>query len=265
MKYFLLSALLLLGITSITKADEADAKAILEKSADATSRLKSLKADMVTETFASTTPQHGTYFQKKMPDGTLLMRVEMNLPAAASAEGTTSTPPSSYTLLSPQGIYTVTGNKAIRMDGMPGMDKIKDVMNSDTLKSAAQASDINYAITTGEVDGKECWVVSIPTTAAALESIRNTLSQGLPKELLAGQKIRVDAIPIPAKTVMSIDKQTYLIIKHEGIDANNKVIQSTTFQNQQSNIELPDELFKLSDHIKIETIESIIQQLPTGK
>jgi outer membrane lipoprotein-sorting protein len=265
MRHSLLTALLLLGITYIARADEADAKAILEKSADATSHLKSLKADMLTETFATTTPQRGVLFQKRMPDGTLLMRVQMESPTSRISQGTTNVASPgrlSYTLISPKGAYTVIGDKAIRMDGVPGMDKLKDIMASDALKKLAQdaeSTQLNSTVTPSILDGKECWVISIPTSPEALEAIKNALSQGPQKDLLQVVKMKVDAIPIPAKTVTSIDKQTYLIIKQDSVDANDKVIQSIVFKNIQLNSELADELFKLPDNVKIEDMSTIMQ------
>jgi hypothetical protein len=260
-----ITAFLLLGIIYVAKADEINSKEILHNSSDVLSQLKTFKADMVIETFASATPQKGMIYQKKMPDGTMLMRVQMESPSSRIPQGAVnlaSPGPLSYTLISPKGAYTVIGDKAIRMGGMPGMDKLKDIMASDALKKLAQDAEStqpNYTVTASILDGKDCWVISIPTSPEALESIRNAISQGPQKELLAAAKMQVDAIPIPAKMVVSIEKQTYLIIKQDSVDANNKVIQSTAFKNIQLNSELTDELFKLPDTVKIEDMSTIMQ------
>ena len=259
------TALLFLGIICLSKADEIDPKVILQKSAEATSQLKSYKADMLIESFASLAPQKGVIYQKKQPDGTMTMRMEMNLLNTAVGSGATNNTPTlgtNYTLISSQGAYTVMGNKALKMDGMPGMDKLKDIMNPDALKKAtedAQSAQVNYTLTNGVVDARECWVISIPTSPATLDAVKKAMSQGAQKELLAAAKMRLDAIPMPVKMVISIDKQTYLIAKQESLDSNNIVISSTTFQNAQPNVEVSDQLFKLPDNINIENMNSIMQ------
>jgi outer membrane lipoprotein-sorting protein len=265
MKLSTIAALLILGALSLAKADEPDAKAILQKSADATSALKSYKADMVIESFASLTPQTGTLYQKIAPDGTMLMRMEMNLPTNAIPQGATNIPGvgKTYTLITPQGCFSVMGDKAISMNGMPGMDKLKDAMNPEALKKLtqdAQSAQVNYSMTNGVVDGKECWIVSIPTSPAALEAVKKAMSEGPQKDLLAAAKIKMSAIPIPTKTLIFIDKTTFLLNKQESLDGNEKVIQSMTYQNMQPNVEISDQLFKLPDNIQIENMNAIIKK-----
>jgi outer membrane lipoprotein-sorting protein len=264
MKLPTITALLLLGALSLAKADEPDAKAILQKSADATSALKSFKADMVIETFVSLTPQIGTIYQKKDPDGTMLMRMEMNLPTNAIPPGATNIlgVGKTYTLITPQGCFSVMGDKAISMNGMPGMDKLKDAMNPEALKKLtqdAQLAQVNYSVTNGVVDRKECWIVSIPTSPAALEAVKKEMESGPQKDLMALSKIKMSAIPIPTKTVFYIDKQTFLMSRQESLDSNNRVLQSMTYQNMQPNVEISDQIFKLPDNIKIEDMTTIMK------
>ena len=180
MKVPTIVGLLLLGLISVVKAEETDPKVILQKSAEATSQLKSFKADMVIETFVSLTPQRGMVYQKMMPDGTMAMRMEMAMPTNAMPPGMAGMP-ASYTLVTSQGAYTVMGDKVIKMNGMPGMDKLKDFMNPEALKKLtqdAQSAQVNYGLTNGMVDGKECWIVSIPTSAAALEAVKKLWIKG---------------------------------------------------------------------------------------
>jgi outer membrane lipoprotein-sorting protein len=264
MKLPTITALLLLGALSLAKADEPDAKAILQKSADATSALKSFKADMLIETFASLSPQTGTIYQKKTPDGKMLMRMEMNLPTNAIPQSAASIPGlgKTYTLITPQGAFTVMGDKAMKMNGMPGMDKLKDVMNPEALKKLtqdAQSAQVNYGLTNGVVDGKECWIVSIPTSPAALEAVKKAMSEGPQKDLLALAKMKLSAIPIPGKSLIYIDKETFLIRKQESLGGNDKAIQSMTYNNMRPNVDLSDSLFQLPDNIKIEDMNTIIQ------
>jgi outer membrane lipoprotein-sorting protein len=266
MKVTTIVGLLFLGLISVVKAEETDPKVILQKSAEATSQLKSFKADMVIETFASLTPQTGTIYQKKSSDGTMLMRMEMNLPTNAIPQGVASIPGlgKTYTLITPQGAYTVMGDKAIKMNGMPGMDKLKDFMNPEALKKLtqdAQSAQVNYGLTNGMVDGKECWIVSIPTSPAALEAVKKAMSEGPQKDLLEAAKIKMSAIPFPAQTELFFDKKSLLIIKQESLDSNNRVLQSITYQSMQPNIEVPDQMFKLPENIKIENMGIMMQNL----
>lgn len=264
MKKSIITGFLLLGMLTLARGEETDAKAILQKSADATSALKSYKADMMIETFASLTPQTGTIYQKKGSDGTMLMRMEMNLPTNAIPQGVASIPGlgKAYTLITSQGAYTVMGDKAMKMDGMPGMDKLKDAMNPEALKKLtqdAQSSQVNYGLSNGVVAGKECWIVSIPTSPAALEAVNKALSEGPQKDLLAAAKIKSNAIPIPAKIVIFLDKQTFLMSKQESLDGSDKVIQSMTFNNMQPNIEIPDQMFQLPENIKVEDMSTMMK------
>ena len=266
MKLPAITALLLLGSISIALADEPDAKAILQKSADATSALKSYKADMVIETFASLTPQTGTIYQKKGSDGTMLMRMEMNLPTNSIPQGAANISGlgKTYTLITSQGAFTVMGDKAMKMNGMPGMDKLKEAMNPEALKKLtqdAQSAQVNYSLTNGVVDGKECWLVSIPTSPAALEAVKKAMSEGPQKDLLTAAKIKLDAIPIPAKTVVYINEQTFLISRLESIDGNEKPIQSMTYHNMQPNVEISDQMFKLPENIEIQDMSSMMQNI----
>jgi outer membrane lipoprotein-sorting protein len=266
MKLSTITALLLLGALSLAKADEPDAKSILRKSADATSQLKSFKADVVIESIASLVPQTGTIYQKKDTNGSVLMRMEMNLPTNGIPQGAATIPNigKTYTLITPQGAYTVMGDKAMKMNGMPGMDKLKDVMNPEALKKLtqdAQSAQVNYGLTNGVVDGKECWIISIPTSSAALEAVKKAMSEGPQKDLLEAAKIKMSAIPFPAQTTLFFDKQSLLMIKQESLDSNNRVLQSITYQSMQPNIEVPDQMFKLPENIKIEDMGIMIQGL----
>jgi hypothetical protein len=264
MKLPTITAFLLIGALSLAKGEEPDAKAILQKSADATSALKSFKADMVIETFASLTPQTGTIYQKKDTNGMMLMRMEMNIPTNAIPSGVANIPSiaKTYTLITPQGVFTVMGDKAMKINGIPGMDKLKDAMNPEALKKLtqdAQSAQVNYGLTHGMVAGKECWIVSIPTSPAALDAVKKALDSGPQKDLMAMAKIKMSAIPIPAKTVIYIDKQTSLIAKQENLDGNDKAIQSITYKNMQPNLEVSDQMFKLPENIKIEDISTMMQ------
>jgi outer membrane lipoprotein-sorting protein len=266
MKLPTITAFLLLGALSLAKAEEHDVKTILQKSADATSALKSYKADMLIETFASLTPQTGTIYQKKGSDGTMLMRMEMNLPTNSIPQGAASIPGlgKTYTLITSQGAFTVMGDKAMKMNGMPGMDKLKDAMNPEALKKLtqdAQSAQVNYSLTNGVVDGKECWIVSIPTSPAALEAVKKAMSEGPQKDLLALAKMKLSAIPIPAKTLIYLDKESFLIRKQESLDGNNKAIQSMTYNNIERDLELPDSLFNLPDNMQIQDMKLIMENL----
>ena len=267
MKLPTIAGLLLLGLISVVQADETDPKIILQKSADATTQLKSFKSDLVIESFASLTPQTGTIYQKKMPDGTMAMRMEMATPTNAMPQGManiSTIPASYYTLISSQGAYTVMGNKAISMNGMPGMDKLKNAMSPDALRKIfqdAQTGGVAYTLTNGVVDGKECWIVSISTSPAALEAVKKAMSEGLQKDLLEAAKMKLDVIPIPAKTVIYLDKQSYLMMKQSSISSNDKVIQSMTYKNFQANPDIPDSLFHLPDNIQIEDMSTKMQGL----
>lgn len=264
MKSTVIAVLFLAGFISLAQSEDNDPKAILKKSAEATSQLKSFKADMVIETFASLTPQTATIYQKKSPDGTMLMRMEMNLPTNAIPPGATNIAGvgKTYTLITHQGAFTVMGDKAMKMNGIPGMDKLKDAMNPEALKKLtqdAQSAQVNYGLTNGVVAGKECWIVSIPTSPAALDAVKKAMTEGPQKDLLAAAKIKLDAIPIPVKTVIHLDKQTLLISKQESLDGNEKVIQSITFNNIQPNVEIPDQMFQIPVNIQIEDMSSMMK------
>jgi outer membrane lipoprotein-sorting protein len=116
-------------------------------------------------------------------------------------------------------------------------------------------------VTNGVVDRKECWIVSIPTSPAALEAVKKEMESGPQKDLLAAAKIKMSAVPIPTKTLIFIDKTTLLLNKQESLDGNEKVIQSITYQNMQPNVEISDQLFKLPDNIKIEDMGTMMQGL----
>lgn len=266
MKLPSITAFLLIGALSLAKGEEPDAKAILQKSAEATSALKSFKADMVIETFASLTPQKWVVYQKKQSDGTIAMRMEMLAPTNEITQGLSNIPAmqASYSLFSTQGSYTVMGDKAIKMTGIPGLDKIKDALNPDALKKMtqdAQKGGVNYTLNNGMVDGKDCWVISIPMTPVALETVKKALNSGPQKDLMEAAKMKISAIPIPVKSVISIDRHSLLIIKQDSLDSRDQVLQSITYQNFQPNVEIPDQMFKIPDNIKVEDMGTIMDSL----
>lgn len=244
---------------------EANPVAILQKSAEAFSRLKSYKADTVMESYASLTPQKGVIYQKVQPDGSTVMRLEKpaTIKNAMTPVGNSNniTIPASYTLISSAGAYTITGNKAINMSGMPDMDKLKGTMSSDALRKMAQGAQtgvVNYTLASDVVDGKECWVVTIPTSAAALDAAKKAVASN---PQLAALKISPSAIPLPAESVIYFDKQSYLLVKEKTLDSNNKELQSMTYQNMQTNIDIPDQMFKLPDNIQIEDYSTLIKNI----
>lgn len=266
MKPIIITGILLLGALSFAAADEPNAKSILQKSADAINQLNSFKADMIIDSFASLTPQKGVVYQKKQPDGTIAMRMEMAAATNAIPQGVTniSSLSSSYTLVSSQGTYTVMGNRAFSMNGISGMEKLKNAMSSDALKKMtldAQINGASYTLSSDVVNGKDCWVIAIPTTPAALEAVKKLMSSGPQKDLIEAVKIKMSAIPLPAQTVLFFDKQSYLMVKQESLDSNNKVLQSMVYQNMQTNIEISDQIFKLPENVKIEDMNMMMQSL----
>ena len=269
MRLFTIAGILLLGFISLAKSEETDPKVILKKSSDALSQLTSYKADMVIESFAALTPQSGVIYQKKQPDGTMAMRMEMASPTKASVPGasaSTAAPPAppTYTLMTPQGTYTVIGDRALKMNIMAGREKMKGILDSERIKNItqdAQAGQLNITMTSGVFEGKECWIISIPTSPAVVEAVKKAMSEGPQKDLLAAAKINPSAIPIPLKTSVYLDKQSCLIVKQESLDGNDKIIQSTSYKNVQINLNLDDSLFELPGNVKIEDMSSVMQQL----
>lgn len=266
MKSTVIAALFLAGFISLARSENIDPKAILQKSAEATSQLKTFKADMVVENFASLTPQKGIVYQKKKPDGTVAMRIEMVASNNPKHPDITNDPslPTSYTLVTSQGIYGVRGNKAISMNGIPGINKLTNAMSSDALKQMtqdAQTGGMNYTLSNSVLDGKDCWVVTIPTPPEAVEAVIKTMNEGPQKNLMDSIKMKISAIPIPAQSVLYFDQQSYLMIKQQNLDSNNRVLQSTTYDNIKTNIDLADELFNLPKNIKIENVDTIIKNV----
>ena len=195
------------------------------------------------------------------------MRMEIATPTNAMPQGITNIPsiPASYTLISSQGTYAVTGDKAISMNEMPGMDKLKNAMSSpEALKKMSQDAETNggaYRVTNGIVDGKDCWVVSIPMSTASLETVKKAMNSGLQKDLLEAVKMKISAIPLPEQNVIFFDKQSYLMVKQESLIANKRPLQSVTYHNMQSNVEIPDQMFKLPENVQIETLSTTMQTL----
>ena len=261
MKSIIIAGFLFLGLISLVWSKETDPNAILQKSAEATSQVKSFKADMVIESFASLTPQKGVVYQKKQSDGEIAIRMEINHPTNSISyeKGDYKKTSNTYTLLTKKGYYTVIGNKAFKI---PGMDKIQNSISPDSLKNvlkSKQLMEANCNITNGVFDGKECWIITIPSPPVSSEATKQTTSSALENELMKATKIKMTSIPLPANTKIYVEKQNNLIVKQASLDISNNVIEGISYQNIITNIEIPNDIFELPTDIRIDDMEAVLK------
>jgi outer membrane lipoprotein-sorting protein len=73
-------------------------------------------------------------------------------------------------------------------------------------------------------DTNNCWIISYPIT----NSLKST-----------------SIIPEAKKISFFIDKDSYLLLKQESYNNNNKSIDSMVFKNIQTNINIPDDFFSI--------------------
>lgn len=250
MKLSTIARLFLIGLISVVKADDNDPKTIFKKAIASANQVKTLKAEMEFETIGSLEAQKVIFYQKAQPDGKVLARVDHVFSANAKNFTNNKNSSNNFILILPQGTYNVIGNQVASTNEDINFNEINHLMRLETLKKSTQddksAKDF-YTVNYSEFNGKECFAISIPTLPFGFEAIKNILEKGPLKEFLAKAKIRMEAIPIPAKTVMLVDKESLLLMKLESMGINNKTISSISFKNIETNIEISDDFFQLPE------------------
>jgi outer membrane lipoprotein-sorting protein len=238
MKSTTIAGFLLLGMLSLARSEETDPKAILQKSVDATSHLKSFKAEMVTENFASLRTNKSIIYQKQI-NGSIAVRLE-DLPAANNSTNDVS----SYVLFTTNGVYSVSGNESIQLKIPKFLENYLSLAgyeNTNILKHNAN----EYSVSDGSTDGKECWIVTIRIPEKVQNEIKKGLSKSDVKTLLDKSKTSPNAIPILSTIKNYIEKSDFLTIRCDKLDNKGQVINSISINNINKNIELPDSLFSL--------------------
>jgi hypothetical protein len=222
---------------------------VIQKAVNAANALSSYKSELVIDSIASVEPQTGRIFQKRMSDGSIALRMEIKSAAVEKSASISSRIP--YTLILPHGTYVVADGKPVKIEGMSATSKLANIAGLDVLNKAAKAVESEqkgYSVSDGGVvSGSECWSVSIPVPVVSIEAIKKMLGHNSTKTAVVSSTLSAEALPIPVKIVLSIDKKSYLVLRQDAIDATGRILQSMTFQNVQPNAVLDDSLFSLPD------------------
>ena len=177
-------------------------------------KIKTIKEDMVFK--SSIFPETYSYviYQKMEPDGVQLMRID-----EVSVKSLKQT--KSSMLFLPQGFYRIIGsNSAINLP-LPksSLDAFEGLESSVLMRSFTAERNEENAITNCIINGMDCWMITKYLTPP------NT-----------------NNIPV-ATTSYSIDKNSYLVMARGS--SNGFFDCSTTISNIQTNIDIPDQIFKL--------------------
>jgi|GEM_PF-3679704 len=244
--------------STATSGQEMAPKDILKKAKDVASNASTIVRHSKTVTAKNHSITDTTHYLRNNPDGTMDERVETTMAFAAPGQAPSGATIQTVSLNNEQGHWLVIDSKKLAIQ-LKFIDTLVKNVNNDTGKATSDIiggldpSQCDFTVKNTNVNSIDCYEV----TATVSDKLHGQIVDMFKSSAAMNAFLKGRAMPeVPAKIVIFIQKNTFLVYGQDTYTQSGDQIQSTRHDSVINGSPLADTLFKIPESYDIKVAEN---------